>query len=256
MNNPDLDFFSDYIIGISGGKDSTATALWMLDRFPKDKIHLVHNPTGAGWPENVSYLEYLEDFLNHKIISVAAGDFPFPTERDDWYSGPTLFDMIRGRGRWPSFWTRYCTRYLKQVPIRQYAYQFSNPLLVFGIRADESKGRSQLNKYDTDDKGYSDWVVYKTPKYHPILEWSKDDVYSLLDMSGVKHNPIYQYTDRVGCWCCPLKNGLSDIKSFCRRHPDLAYQAFELEKEIGHTWKYNKSIGEVLIMLQMEQTLF
>ena len=54
-----LSEYDTYIVGVSGGKDSTVAALWALDNLPNDRVRLVHNPTGAGWPETTEYLGYL-----------------------------------------------------------------------------------------------------------------------------------------------------------------------------------------------------
>jgi 3'-phosphoadenosine 5'-phosphosulfate sulfotransferase (PAPS reductase)/FAD synthetase len=243
--------FETYIVGVSGGKDSTAAAIWALDNLPSEKVYLVHNPTGAAWPETMEYLRQLEQVLK-PIEHVRSGDRPLPLRRDgrprdDWYSAPTLFEMVRGRGRWPSFWQRYCTRYLKQVPIRQYAHEISdNPILILGSRADESKGREGLPQFDLNDSGYKDWVRYRTPVYYPILNWTELDVWEFLGSEDIEPNPIYEYVDRCGCWCCPLKCRVNDIRIFARLHPSLAGKAVAVERECGHTWKYKRSLEQLV----------
>jgi len=178
----ELQGFTAYIVGVSGGKDSTATALWALDILPSDRVYLVHNPTGAGWPENELYLKYLAGVLGHSIEHVRSGDRPLPPLRNGkpraaWYTAPTLFEMVRGRGRWPSYWQRYCTRYLKQFPTRLYAREFERPVLIMGERAEESDSRAQLPQFDSHDEGFKEAKAYKVPVYRPILRWPQDDVW-------------------------------------------------------------------------------
>lgn len=249
--------FETYIVAYSGGKDSTATLLWALEHLPREKLRVINNPTGASWPIVSNYLSYIGDRLNIEIEGVQAGDRPLPLgskERQTWASATNLFDMIQGRGMWPSYWQRYCTKYLKMWPLRLYAAEFENPLLIFGERAEESEHRSKLPMFGPDT--FKGMKAYQFPNFRPILNWSEDEVWDYLSSHSIEPNPVYSYTSRCGCWCCPLKGNAWTILNFCRLYPDIAQQAADLEKEISHTWKYGQSIGNLLRQAQAQLPLF
>ena len=233
--------FDTYIIGVSGGKDSTALWCWALENLPPDRVRIVHNPTGASWPGNDEYLAMLEHRFDMKIKRVRAGDRPLPSRRDGksrpaYLEAPTLFDSIRARGYWPSHRVRYCTGYLKQHPTCLYAREFNNSVIVTGERAEESASRSKLPELGK--------IYLKQRVWRPILNWSSADVLAMLNRHGLPINPTYRFAPRVGCWCCPLSSNHQAL-NFCRQYPQEARRWVELEREIGHRWKYRKSLESI-----------
>ena len=241
--------FDTYIIGVSGGKDSTALWCWACENLPLDQVHIVHNPTGAAWPGNDEYLAMLEHRLDMKIERVQSGDRPLPPRRDGkpreaYQSAPTLFDMVRLRGFWPSMHVRYCTGHLKQYPIRLYAHMLDNPVIVTGERAQESAARAHLPMIDYNDSGFNRNKEYKRPIWRPILNWSSADVLAMLKRHGLLTNPTYRFAPRVGCWCCPLGSNHQAL-NFCRQYPQEARRWVELEREINHRWKDRKSLASI-----------
>ena len=241
--------FDTYIIGVSGGKDSTALWCWARENLPLDQVRIVHNPTGASWPGNDEYLAMLEHQLDVTIERVRSGDYPLPLlhndkRREDWYSAPTLYEMIRLRGFWPSARARYCTKYLKQYPIRLYAKtEHYNVVLITDERAQESKSRSLLQERDNDET-FAGHKVLKCPRWRPILNWSSADVLAMIKRHGLPVNPVYRFAPRVGCWCCPLGSNHQAL-NFCRQYPQDARRWVELEREINHHWKYRKSLESI-----------
>ena len=57
-----------YILGISGGKDSAALAIYMAQRYPHLDIDYFFTDTGEELPEVYAYLNNLEVFLPKRII--------------------------------------------------------------------------------------------------------------------------------------------------------------------------------------------
>ena len=53
---------------VSGGKDSTATLLLALERFPKDAVIPIFTDTGFESSETYEYLSYLEESLGIEIM--------------------------------------------------------------------------------------------------------------------------------------------------------------------------------------------
>ena len=57
-----------HILGISGGKDSAALAVYMSQKFPELDIEYFFTDTGEELPEVYSYLTKLEGYLGKQII--------------------------------------------------------------------------------------------------------------------------------------------------------------------------------------------
>src|SRR5215204_5639857 len=91
-----------HICGISGGKDSSALAVYLRDRVPEMEYFFCD--TGAELPETYEYLERLESALGKPIARLNSGrDF------DHWLS--------MYRGTLPSPQARWCTRQMKIKPL-------------------------------------------------------------------------------------------------------------------------------------------
>lgn len=254
--------YETFIVGVSGGKDSTAVALWALDNLPRDKIKFVHHPTGASWPETDGYLLYLQDKLDIRIETVTAGDRSIHRTRTvlnitkDLESCTNLFDMVKSMGHWPHWRIRWCTKYLKSYPVRLYAQEFDRPLLISGVRGEESYKRATLNDYDPIDARWKGVAKYKCHWYFPILSWSLPEVFQYLDFHEVEKNPVYKYVSRVGCWCCPCDCSNQNVLQFCRRYPELAKKWVDLEKEINMRWRNDVSLASLYKKAQQQMYLF
>ena len=94
-----------HICGISGGKDSSALAVYMRDAVPGMEYFFCD--TGAELPETYEYLTRLEVILGKPIERLnAARGF------DHWFE---IF-----RGALPSPQMRWCTKNMKIKPIEEW----------------------------------------------------------------------------------------------------------------------------------------
>ena len=59
------------LVSVSGGKDSTAMALWLIDQGLRDRCHWVFADTKWEHPDLYDYLEYLETKIGpiHRAVS-------------------------------------------------------------------------------------------------------------------------------------------------------------------------------------------
>src|SRR3954452_2300126 len=90
-----------HVLGLSGGKDSAALAIYMRDRVPEMEYFFCD--TGAELDETYEYLTKLEAFLGKPIARLNSG-----RTFDHWL---TVF-----RGALPSPQMRWCTNYMKLKP--------------------------------------------------------------------------------------------------------------------------------------------
>ena len=63
-----------HVLGISGGKDSAALAIYMQTNYPELDIEYYTSDTGKELDETYQLIENLEIFLGKKIIRLTAAD--------------------------------------------------------------------------------------------------------------------------------------------------------------------------------------
>ena len=99
-----------HIVMLSGGKDSTALALYLRDRRPEVRFEYVFCDTHKELPETYEYLARIEAYLGQPVERLSSG------------KGERGFDhylKLYG-GFLPSPQTRWCTRRLKIEPFERY----------------------------------------------------------------------------------------------------------------------------------------
>ena len=112
-----------HVCGISGGKDSSALAVYMRDSVPEMEYFFCD--TGAELPETYKYLAKLEVVLGKPIARLNS-------ERGFSH----YFEMFRGT--LPSPQMRWCTSLLKIKPLEDWIGD-DKAVSYVAIRADESK---------------------------------------------------------------------------------------------------------------------
>jgi len=179
-NTPDQQAFDDascrHILSLSGGKDSTALALYMRDRIPQ--MEYVFCDTGEELSETYAYLLKIEAQLGVEITRLN------PDRQFSHY-----LDLYRGV--LPDPRTRWCTRMLKLRPFESYVGD--DPVYLYvGIRADEAQR-----------KGYVSTKPNITTRF-PFVDdgITHSDVMRLLDESGLGLPDYYSWRSRSGCYFC------------------------------------------------------
>lgn len=170
-----------YVASVSGGKDSAAMALHLMERgIPFRSVFM-----DTGWEHPATY-----DYLRGPL---AAAIGPIEEIR-----GPLgMVDLIRKKGMFPPRVRRFCTQELKVRPMIRYLADLDcDPVNVVGIRAEESQARSGMPEWeDSTSLGCSVW--------RPLIRWSEQDVIDIHTRHGLRPNPLYLAgASRVGCWPC------------------------------------------------------
>ncbi len=213
-----------HICLISGGKDSTALAIYMKDRHPKLDMEYVFCDTHKELPETYEYLGRIESYLGSPIVRLSS-DF-----------GERGFDhyLRMFRGYLPSPQTRWCTRQLKIEPFEKYVGDDST-FLYIGIRADEHR------------EGYISTKPNITPAF-PFKEdrINKEDVFRVLENSGVGLPDYYQWRTRSGCYFCFFQRKMEWVGLY-ENHPQLYELAEKYEKsDKEFTWQNGESLRELI----------
>lgn len=119
-----------YVLGISGGKDSTALAIYLKTKYPQLDIEYYFCDTGKELDETYHLIDNLVTFLGKKItrLNAAKGS---PKDAFDH------FLQLYG-GYLPSSNARWCTKNLKLEPFEKFVG--NDPVVSFvAIRGDEKR---------------------------------------------------------------------------------------------------------------------
>ena len=212
-----------HVLGISGGKDSAALAIYMRDRVPQMEYFFCD--TDKELPETYDYLARLEAYLGKPIARLNAS-----RGFDHW---------LKVYGNYlPSQRMRWCTRQLKIKPFEEWLGE-DEVISYVGIRADE------------DREGY----ISTKPNIKAVFPFKEDglikeDVFRILEESGVGVPDYYQWRTRSGCYFCFFQRNIEWV-GLKERHPELYEQAKAYEKpgppgQPGYSWMQ----GETLIQLE------
>lgn len=182
-----------WIIGYSGGKDSTATLqlVWMAIReLPKEKrikkIHVINTDTLV---ESPVVAKWAQDSLKRMNISAAQEDLPLVTHRLTPDPNNTFWVNLLGRGYpFPRKKYRWCTDRLKIQPVNKFIKekiaQHGEVILVLGTRKAESANRAKTMAYY--EKKRIRELLSPNPTlanelvFSPLSEWTDDDVWFFL----------------------------------------------------------------------------
>jgi 3'-phosphoadenosine 5'-phosphosulfate sulfotransferase (PAPS reductase)/FAD synthetase len=205
-----------FVVNVSGGKDSTALALAMLEAdIPHRRVF-----ADTRWEARETY-EHLE-MLRAKLGPIDVVGYPggMPAK-------------IREGARFASRMQRWCTRELKIEPLRTYcdAIDADGSIVVTatGIRAEEGterNGRAEMAEVE-DDEQWGGWM------WRPIHKWTIADVLAIHHRHGVPVNPLYQRGhDRVGCYPCVMASK-EDVRLVAEHSPERIAEIRELEEAVS-----------------------
>ncbi|WP_206474993.1 DNA phosphorothioation system sulfurtransferase DndC [Dietzia sp. KRD202] len=232
-----------WVIGYSGGKDSTAVlqlvwqALAGLDADQRTKpVHVISTDTLVENPIVAAWVTHSLEVMNSEA---AAQNLPLNAHRLTPAVADTFWVNLIGRGYpapRPKF--RWCTERLKIKPsntfIREMVRSHGEAILVLGTRKAESSGRhsrmAALESRRVRDLLSPNDSLPNALVYSPIENWSNDDVWTFLMQSpnpwGYSNKELltmYQGASpdgecplvvdsstpscgdsRFGCWTCTL----------------------------------------------------
>lgn len=219
-----------HVLGLSGGKDSAALAVYMRQHYPELEIDYFFTDTGKELPEVYEFLGKLEGFLGKPILRLNPNrDFDF------WLREYNNF--------LPSPNTRWCTRQLKLLPFKNWV----NPMLAAGdtvtsyvaIRSDEEYRQGYISSDDN--------LIIKLPFRDNGID--KKSVLDILEASGVGYPKYYEWRSRSGCTFCFYQQKIEWVR-LKERHPEAyeeakQYEKIALENNSPFTWIQGESLTEL-----------
>lgn len=193
-----------HVVGLSGGKDSVALALWLVENEPRD-YEFICNETGNELPEWRAHMVDLEQRLGKPITRVR-----YHTD---------LLGLIEEMQMLPNFRARFCTRMLKIEPTIEFFESLPpGSVLYVGLRADEEERRGLFGE---------DIAVR-----FPLREQGFDlaAVWAINNAAGVV------IPDRTDCALCPYQR-IGEWHRLWRDNPDEYWAGVAVELQHGHTFR-------------------
>lgn len=206
------------IVSFSGGKDSTALLLMMLERGMKVD-YILFCDTGMEYPQMYEHIDKVEAYISEKYgkhITVLKAEHSF-----EW----GLTQIVRKKGKragthgygWSSMKNRWCTAMLKREPVerfmREHGFNRSNTKLYIGIAADEPK------------RVHDD--------IYPLFEWgiTEEQALKYCYRNGFDWGGLYKERSRLSCWICPMTRR-KEFKLLYRDFPELWAKLKELNDKV------------------------
>ena len=215
-----------HIVSFSGGKDSTAMLMMMIERGMQiDEI--INCDTGMEFPGMYEHIKKVGNYIGREI-TILKHDYSF--EYLMYYK-----QVVKGRrgGQagygWPGFGVRWCTGFLKIKLIDKYLrnkYKDSNIFEYIGIAADEPKRIKD--------------------KIYPLYSWGIEEKEALkycYDL-GFDWGGLYEDFKRVSCWCCPLQP-LSELRVLRRNYPELWSELLDMDRKAYNQFRPDYSVEQL-----------
>jgi len=211
-----------HIVSFSGGKDSTAMLLMMLEKNMRiDDI--VFCDTGMEFPSMYKHIKQVKKYIK-KPITILKAKYSF-----EYYLGHHVKKNGNIGYGFPDFKNRWCTTLLKQNLMRPYCKGNTE---YHGIAYDE-KNRANKNKTN------------RILKY-PLVDWHVTEKQALeyCYKKGFDWNGLYKKFQRVSCWCCPLSR-IGELRILYNEYPKLWKKLKELDELSYRKFRSDYSINEL-----------
>ena len=228
-----------YVASFSGGKDSTAMVLRMIETGGRlDEV--IFCDTTMEFPAMLRHIEKVKKVIEDAGIKFTTlrpkHDFEYyltthqPKRKPD-----SDFYGMSGYG-WPGVFSRWCTKALKQAIIATHLRGLRKTFEVYqyiGLAADEDY---RVQRVTNQNK----WHL------HPLREWgwTEADAMKYCRDKGYDWEGLYDIFNRVSCWCCPLQP-LADLRKLRTHFPELWCTLEELDEKQPKPYKSSLTVKQL-----------
>lgn len=273
----DLTRYNRILVAFSGGKDSLACVLHLLDcGVPPEKIELHHHDVDGGgehmmdWPITPAYCKAVAKALGLRLFfSYKVGGFEREMLRDNSPTAPTRWQRLDGswaqgggksnklntRRKFPQvsadLSVRWCSAYLKIDVLtcminNEPRFERGRTLVVTGERAQESTARANYKAFEPHRSDNRDGVrTYRyVDQWRPVHGWSEGQVWQIIERHRVAPHPAYELGwGRLSCRTCIFGNAnqWATIKAL---YPDTHETIAGYENDFGLTIKRDGSVHD------------
>ncbi|MDD3437478.1 MAG: phosphoadenosine phosphosulfate reductase family protein [Candidatus Gastranaerophilales bacterium] len=204
-----------YLVSVSGGKDSTVTMHYMLNKYPRNQLKFIFADTGWENPLTYKYIDYLDKTYKLDLIRVSSEKFK------------DMETLCVSKKMFPNRVNKFCTNELKIIPILNKINEFKllgfKVISVVGVRKEESEKRKGEGLWKTNFTHHANFISFRSLKnikksksvknfysnenavtiYQPIVNWTTQEVYDYSKKNNIELNPLYKMgCSRVGCYPC------------------------------------------------------
>ena len=218
-----------HVVSFSGGKDSTAMLLRMLELgMPVDEI--IFCDTTVEFPQMYEHLDKVEQYIGRPITRLKAEhDYEYMLLEHKYT--PRVKDGIVEKHdtgySWAGPRNRWCTRYFKTSMINRHLRAIDAEIQQYvGIASDEPNRIKDLN--------------------YPLVDWgwTEADCLAYCYDKGFDWNGLYNTFKRVSCWCCPLQS-LQGLRALRHNYPELWETLLEWEHRTWRNFRADYSVDEL-----------
>jgi len=225
-----------HVLGLSGGKDSAALALYMRDKYPDIDMTYYFTDTGKELAEVVEFIDRLEGYIGKKIIDPYEEIYSSNREKKDFDYWLKQYNNFL-----PSPQTRWCTIQMKLVPFEKWVQQYLDDgyevISYVGIRSDEPYREGYQVAGNKD-------IKIRMPFREDEIDLNGVlDILQQADLFGdteeAKNNPesaqarglpgYYDWRSRSGCTFCFYQRKIEWVR-LKERHPEAFEEAKKYEK--------------------------
>jgi DNA sulfur modification protein DndC len=216
-----------WIVGYSGGKDSTVVAHLVFDLLlslaPDERrrpVHIISNDTLVESPLVMAHIISMQAEMT---TAASAWNLPVVVATTRPNQDATFWVNLIGRGYpTPNRSFRWCTDRMKIQPtsryIRDQVAASGEVILLLGVRRDESATRAgTVARYDNGGRLNRHNDLPGCMVFRPIVELSTDDVWEFLGATpppwGGSHDALIRLYRDAGGGECPVVTQKSDVPS-------------------------------------------
>jgi len=172
-----------FTVLLSGGKDSTATLLWILNNINHSKWNILYvEVTGNTSPICTQYVYDICDKLDvsDRLVVKKRLDVDF-------------YEYMRKYGPPIVGYYRWCLYQFKIPLMKKYSYN----IVVDGLRKNENAIRKKLGSINISK-------LLKKVSVHPVYEWTEKHIEKYILQNNIPINPCYyKYAHGGNCMFCP-----------------------------------------------------
>ncbi|MCK2000579.1 phosphoadenosine phosphosulfate reductase family protein [[Brevibacterium] frigoritolerans] len=264
-------------VSLSGGKDSVACLLYLLELgVDRKKIEIVHQSVDGGpsdeqfmdWPVTEAYCQALSDYLNIPIFfqwrkGGILGELMRTNSltNDVYYEQDNLglkmimkLETKRGkqstRLKFPAMsadlQTRWCSSSVKIDVYRRVLnndpkYVNKKILVITGERREESANRAKYAEAELHQCNSGKKLVHS---WRPVIDWSELEVWEIIKRWKIQPHPSYMLGwSRMSCFGC-IFSSPSHWAMMREIAPERFIAIANKEKEIDHTIHKGMTLDE------------
>ena len=216
-----------WIIGFSGGKDSTLVLQLVLEMLlelpPSQRVRPVHVLLNDTLVESPIVQSFVDETLKRVRLAVQDLRLPVTVAKTHPEVNQSFWVNLIGRGYpAPSRMFRWCTDRMKIRPTTSYIQKQvakgGKVILLLGVRRAESSARARIvARYDNGERLNNHNDVANCLVYRPIVDLTTDDVWTVLMQArppwGGTHRKLVTLYRNAGGGECPFVVDQSDTPS-------------------------------------------